>query len=169
VDWTGQKKEMLRALQDADRIKKSRTDARAQRRPKNTAWRPDPLHAWLWQDRKKICTPGRQQKWKRPVNREKDAAAADRPAWTGLRGQTGQRQVQPVHYAGSTGFNQDGPGKNWLKTAELKFSSEVQLASSSWTRKFSSAGQASWAQKKILALKFIRILTFSPSFWKIIT
>jgi hypothetical protein len=53
------------------------------------------------------------------------------PARTDLRGQTGQRPVQPVHYAGSTGFNQDGPGKNWLKAAELKFSSEVQLASSS--------------------------------------
>jgi hypothetical protein len=50
---------------------------------------------------------------------------------TDLRGQAGQRPVQPVHYAGSTGFNQDGPGKNWLKTAELKFSFEVQLASSS--------------------------------------
>jgi hypothetical protein len=69
---------------------------------------------------------------------------------------------------GSTGFNQDGPGKNWLKTAELKFSSEVQLASSSWTRKFSWSSQLS-PPKKILALKCIRILTFSPSFWKIIT
>jgi hypothetical protein len=63
--------------------------------------------------------------------RDQKKGAADRPARTGLRGQTGQRPVQPVHYAGSTGFNQDGPGKNWLKTAELKFSSEVQLASSS--------------------------------------
>jgi hypothetical protein len=43
----------------------------------------------------------------------------------------------PIHYAGSTGFNQDGPGKNWLKAAELKFSwpppAELE----------SSAGQAS--------------------------
>jgi hypothetical protein len=54
-----------------------------------------------------------------------EKAAADRPARTGLRGQTGQIPVQPVHYAGSTGFNQDGPGKIWLKTAELKFSTEV--------------------------------------------
>jgi hypothetical protein len=59
-------------------------------------------------DQKKICAS--------------DTAAADRPARTGLRGQTGQRPVQPVHHAGSTAFNHDGPGKNWLKTAELKFS-----------------------------------------------
>jgi hypothetical protein len=39
-DWTGQKKEMLRALQDADRIKNSRTDARAQRRPKKYCMAP---------------------------------------------------------------------------------------------------------------------------------
>ena len=71
---------------------------------------------------KKICTPGRQQRWKRPVNKEKDAPRLKRLQLTDLRGQTGQRPVQPVHYAGSTGFNQDGPGKNWLKTAELKFS-----------------------------------------------
>jgi hypothetical protein len=58
-------------------------------------------------------------------------ACADRPALTG------QRPVQPVYNTGSTGFDQDGPGKIWLKAAELKFSSEVQLASSSWTRKFS--------------------------------
>jgi hypothetical protein len=30
---------------------------------------------------------------------------------TDLRGQTGQRPVQPVFNAGSTGFDQDGPGK----------------------------------------------------------
>jgi hypothetical protein len=71
-----------------------------------------------------------------------EKVVADRPARTGLRGQTcadrsetgstGQRPVQPVFNAGSTGFGQDGPGKIWLKAAELKFSSEVQLASSSW-------------------------------------
>jgi hypothetical protein len=52
-------------------------------------------------------------------------ACADRPALTG------QSPVQPVFNTGSTGFGQDGPDKIWLKTAELKFSSEVQLASSS--------------------------------------
>jgi hypothetical protein len=46
-------------------------------------------------------------------------ACADRPALTG------QRPVQPVFNAGSTGFGQDGPGKIWLKAAELKFSSKV--------------------------------------------
>jgi hypothetical protein len=66
---------------------------------------------------------------------------ADRPALTG------QRPVQPVFNAGSTGFGQDGPGKIWLKAAELKFSSEVQLASSSWTRKFSSPSQLSFKWK----------------------
>jgi hypothetical protein len=71
--------------------------------------------------------------------KEKNVARLKKPQLTDLRGQacadrtalTGQRPVQPVHNAGSTGFNQDGPGKIWLKTAELKFSSEVQLASSS--------------------------------------
>jgi hypothetical protein len=37
---------------------------------------------------------------------------------------TGQSQT------GSTGFGQESPGYFWLKAAELKFSSEVQLASS---------------------------------------
>jgi hypothetical protein len=64
-------------------------------------------------------------------------ACADRTALTG------QRPVQPVHNAGSTGFDQDGPGEIWLKTAELKFSFEVQLASASWTRKFSWSSQLS--------------------------
>jgi hypothetical protein len=54
--------------------------------------------------------------------RQKLQVTADRPSWTGLRGQNGQRPVQPVHQGGSTAFNQDGPGKNWLKTAEPKFS-----------------------------------------------
>jgi hypothetical protein len=48
---------------------------------------------------------------------------------------------------GSTGFGQDGPGKIWLKTTELKFSFEVQLASSSWTRKFSWPSQLSFKWK----------------------
>jgi hypothetical protein len=56
----------------------------------------------------------------RPV--KKGVARLKKLQVTDLRGQAGQRPVQPVHYAGSTGFNQDGPGKNWLKTAELKFS-----------------------------------------------
>ena len=67
----------------------------------------------------------------RPATSQKGAARLKKLQVTDLRGQAGQRPVQPVHYAGSTGFNQDGPGKNWLKAAELKFSSEVQLASSS--------------------------------------
>ena len=67
----------------------------------------------------------------RPATGQKGAARLKKLQVTDLRGQTGQRPVQPVHYAGSTGFNQDGPGKIWLKAAELKFSSEVQLASSS--------------------------------------
>jgi hypothetical protein len=44
-----------------------------------------------------------------------EKAAAHRPARTGLRGQTGQRPVQLVFKAGSTGFDQNGPGKIWLK------------------------------------------------------
>jgi hypothetical protein len=48
-----------------------------------------------------------------------EKAAADRPARTGWS------------ETGSTGFDQDDPSKIWLKAAELKFSSEVQLASSS--------------------------------------
>jgi hypothetical protein len=66
-----------------------------------------------------------------------EQACADRSALTG------QRPVQPVYNADSTGFDQDGPGKIWLKAAELKFSSEVRLASSSWTRKFSWPSQLS--------------------------
>jgi hypothetical protein len=62
---------------------------------------------------------------------------------------TSQRPVQPVFNAGSTGFDQDGPGKNWLKTAELKFSSEVQLTSSSWTWKFSWPSQLSFKRKDL--------------------
>jgi hypothetical protein len=62
---------------------------------------------------------------------------------TDLRGQASQRPVQPVHQGGSTAFNQDGPGKNWLKTAELKFSCKVQLVSPAELE--SSAGQTSWA------------------------
>jgi hypothetical protein len=38
------------------------------------------------------------------------------------------RPVQPVPHTGSTGFGQESPGYFWLKAAELKFSSEVQLA-----------------------------------------
>jgi hypothetical protein len=56
-----------------------------------------------------------------------EKAAADRPARTGLSGQTCADRSE----TGSTGFGQDGPGKIWLKAAELKISSEVQLASSS--------------------------------------
>jgi hypothetical protein len=68
---------------------------------------------------------------------KKNTARLKKLQLTDLRGQactdrtalTGQRPVQPVHNAGSTGFDQDGPGKIWLKPAELKFSSEVQLTS----------------------------------------
>jgi hypothetical protein len=100
--------------------------------------------------------------WKKLQRRDlRGQACADRAALTG------QRPVQPVFHAGSTGFGQDGPGKIWLKAAELKFSSKVQLISSSWTRKFSWPSQLSYKWiffKKILALKFIRILTFPLSF-----
>ena len=58
----------------------------------------------------------------RPATGQTGAARLKKLQVTDLRGQASQRPVQPVHYAGSTGFNQDGPGKNWLKTAELKFS-----------------------------------------------
>jgi hypothetical protein len=62
---------------------------------------------------------------------KKNTARLKKLQLTDLRGQacadrtalTGQRPVQPVHNAGSTGFDQDGPGKIWLKAAELKFSS----------------------------------------------
>jgi hypothetical protein len=67
---------------------------------------------------------------------------------TDLRGQAGQTPVQPVHQGSSTGFNPGAPGKIWSKAAELKFSCKVQLASSAELE--SSAGQASWAQKKSL-------------------
>jgi hypothetical protein len=75
----------------------------------------------------------------RGKNKEKNTARLKKLQLTDLRGQacadrpalTGQRPVQPVYNAGSTGFDQDGPGKIWLKAAELKFSSEVQLTSSS--------------------------------------
>jgi hypothetical protein len=87
--------------------------------------------AWLAARQKKYCAT--------------EKGAADRPARTGLRGQTcvdrpvltGQRPVQPVFNTGSTGFGQDGPGKIWLKGAELNFSwpSPAELES--------SAGQAS--------------------------
>ena len=70
---------------------------------------------------KKICTTEKELQ----LTDLRGQACADRPALTG------QRPVQPVFNAGSTGFGQDGPGKIWLKAAELKFSSEVQLASSS--------------------------------------
>jgi hypothetical protein len=100
-------------------------------------------------------------------------ACADRPARTDLRGQTGQRPVQPVFNAGSTGFDQDGPGKIWLKAAELKFSSEVQLASSSWTRKFRKPSQLSFKWKvflkKNLSTKIHSNFNISTKFWKIIT
>jgi hypothetical protein len=78
---------------------------------------------------------------------KKNTARLKKLQLTDLRGQacadrtalTGHRPVQPVHNAGSTGFDQDGPGKIWLKAAELKFSwpppAELE----------SSAGQASWA------------------------
>jgi hypothetical protein len=55
----------------------------------------------------------------RPATGQKGAARLKKLQVTDLRGQASQRPVQPVHNAGSTGFNQDGPGKNWLKTAEL--------------------------------------------------
>jgi hypothetical protein len=61
---------------------------------------------------------------------KKNTARLKKLQLTDLRGQacadrtalTGQRPVQPVYNAGSTGFDQDGPGKIWLKAAELKFS-----------------------------------------------
>jgi hypothetical protein len=70
---------------------------------------------------KKICTTEKELQ----LTDLRGQACADRPALTD------QRPVQPVFNAGSTGFDQDGPGKIWLKAAGLKFSSEVQLASSS--------------------------------------
>jgi hypothetical protein len=82
----------------------------------------------------------------RPVKKKKDYARLKKELqMTDLRGQacadrpalTGQRPVQPVFNAGSTDFDQDGPGKIWLKAAELKFSwpPPAELKS--------SAGQAS--------------------------
>jgi hypothetical protein len=87
-----------------------------------------PVEDATGQDRKKLHGLLRGKTKKKYCATEK--AAAHRPARTDLRGQTGQRPVQPVFIAGSTGFDQDGPGKIWLKATELKFSSEVQLASS---------------------------------------
>jgi hypothetical protein len=71
---------------------------------------------------KKRCSATEKSAGDRPATGQKGAARLKKVQVTDLRGQAGQRPVQPVHYAGSTGFNQDGPGKNWLKTAELKFS-----------------------------------------------
>jgi hypothetical protein len=86
---------------------------------------------------KKICTTEKELQ----LTDLRGQACADRPALTG------QRPVQLVFNVGSTGFGQDGSGKIWLKAAELKFSSEVQLATSSWTRKFSWPSQLSFKGK----------------------
>ena len=65
--------------------------------------------------KKKACDrPATGQKG---VARLKKKIAGDRPARTG-RSETGSTGPP----GGSTAFNQDGPGKDWLKTAELKFS-----------------------------------------------
>jgi hypothetical protein len=112
------------------------------------------LLARLWPDSSKKNLRALQLSGCDRSKRKKDSArltlergwkrtAADRPARTGLRGQTCADRSK----TGSTGFGQDGPGKIWLKTAELKFSSEVQLASSSWTRKFSWPSQLSFKWK----------------------
>jgi hypothetical protein len=85
--------------------------------------------AWLAARQKKSARLKKGCSWQ---------TCADRPALTD------QRPVQPVFNASSTGFGQDGPGKIWLKAAELKFSSKVQLASSSWTRKFGWPSQLSY-------------------------
>jgi hypothetical protein len=61
---------------------------------------------------KKICTTEKELQ----LTDLRGQACADRPALSG------QRPVQPVFNADSTGFGQDGPGKIWLKAAELKFS-----------------------------------------------
>jgi hypothetical protein len=47
----------------------------------------------------------------RPATGQKGAARLNKLQVTDLRGQAGQRPVQPVHQGGSTAFNQDGPGK----------------------------------------------------------
>jgi hypothetical protein len=103
---TGQKK-VLCALQKATRKKSARGSDRSRR----SAAR-----------QKKKVQRDKNKAGDRPATGQKGVARLKKLQVTDLRGQAGQRPVQPVHYVGSTGFNQDGPGKNWLKTAELKFS-----------------------------------------------
>jgi hypothetical protein len=62
------------------------------------------------------CYAEKQRKILRDWKSCSSETCADRTALTG------QRPVQPVYNAGSTGFDQDGPGKIWLKAGELKFS-----------------------------------------------
>jgi hypothetical protein len=95
--------------------------------------------------------------WKDAAQTEKGAAKrADTVYKSGQRkqktGQTDQsdwtRPVQPVLDTCSTGFSRGIPGYSWLKPAELKFNSEVQLVSPAELE--SSAGQTSWASSEIL-------------------
>jgi hypothetical protein len=73
-------------------------------------------------DRSRKSAARKKKAGDRPATGQKGAARLKKLQVTDLRGQAGQRPVQPVHQGGSTAFNQDGPGKNRLKTAELKFS-----------------------------------------------
>jgi hypothetical protein len=73
-------------------------------------------------DRSRKSAATQKKAGDRPATGQTGAARLKKLQVTDLRGQAGQRPVQPVHQGGSTAFNQDGPGKDWLKTAELKFS-----------------------------------------------
>jgi hypothetical protein len=91
---------------------------------KKIYWRAGKAVAKRPDTQKKCCaTEKKVQRDKkagdRPETGQKGVARLKKLQVTDLRGQASQRPVQPVHNAGSTGFNQDGPGKNWLKTAEL--------------------------------------------------
>jgi hypothetical protein len=126
-------KEKWRAQQSEWPVRKKITGALARQ------WRSDEKKITARQ-RKKLQRD-KKNRWQ-TCDRSKrccatEKIAGDRPARTG-RSETGSTGPP----GGSTAFNQDGPGKDWLKTAELKFSwpppAELE----------SSAGQASWTQKK---------------------
>jgi hypothetical protein len=166
VEATGQRKKNLRAQQmltgwnkkvartdaaERQQADKKKSNLRAQQSGSDRSKRKKMLRALQsGLDR----TKEKDSAWHAALKNKKNTARLKKLQLTDLRGQvcadrtalTGQRPVQPVHNAGSTGFDQDDPGKIWLKAAELRFSSEVQLATPAELE--SSAGQASWAKKK---------------------
>jgi hypothetical protein len=119
--WMTGKKKFTGALVRQWRSDRTQKNAARQRKIKNLHEEATGQEKVL-RDKRKRCSATRKRAGDRPATGQKGVARLKKLQVTDLRGQAGQRPVQPVHYVGSTGFNQDGPGKNWLKTAELKFS-----------------------------------------------